>query len=263
MYSKLTCFIFIIFSFLFNNISCSESESKLKGEYLSQYQEHLTYLFQIKLTSCLNLISQSLKGQTGNKYLHAAIRKTKLNRDKFYEKYTIALITQCINNINEGQLDYLLIPENVDAFDMNNQTLLNLIKLEQEITSLEFTSEEKEVKKVIDDILEEKVKKVIDDILEENNKKKKKKKTFFGFLDSGTLMKILCCAMPLVIFFFCNSRRMFKQPEAKELDSATKEMLELSKERGKKSPNYKETSQEKEDKEKDKKDNKDQKEKTD
>ena len=251
MYSKLTCFIFIIFLFLFNNISCSESESKLKGEYLSQYQEHLTYLFQIKLTSCLNLISQSLKGQTGNKYLHAAIRKTKLNRDKFYEKYTIALITQCINNINEGQLDYLLIPENVDAFDMNNQTLLNLIKLDQEITSLEFTPEEKEVKKVIDDILEE------------NNKKKIKKKTFFGFLDSGTLMKILCCAMPLVIFFFCNSRRMFKQPEAKELDSATKEMLELIKERGKKSPNYKETSQEKEDKEKDKKDNKDKKEKTD
>jgi len=251
MYSKLTCFIFIIFLFLFNNISCSESESKLKGEYLSQYQEHQTYLFQIKLTSCLNLISQSLKGQTGNKYLHAAIRKTKLNRDKFYEKYTIALITQCINNINEGQLDYLLIPENVDAFDMNNQTLLNLIKLDQEIKSLEFTPEEKEVKKVIDDILEE------------NNKKKKKKKTFFGFLDSGTLMKILCCAMPLVIFFFCNSRRMFKQPEAKELDSATKEMLELIKERGKKSPNYKETSQEKEDKEKDKKDNKDKKEKTD
>ena len=251
MYSKLTCFIFIIFLFLFNNISCSESESKLKGEYLSQYQEHLTYLFQIKLTSCLNLISQSLKGQTGNKYLHAAIRKTKLNRDKFYEKYTIALITQCINNINEGQLDYLLIPENVDAFDMNNQTLLNLIKLEQEITSLEFTPEEKEVKKVIDDILEE------------NNKKKIKKKTFFGFLDSGTLMKILCCAMPLIIFFFCNSRRMFKQPEAKELDSATKEMLELIKERGKKSPNYKETSQEKEDKDKNKTDDKDKKEKTD
>ena len=251
MYSKLTCFIFIIFLFLFNNISCSESESKLKGEYLSQYQEHLTYLFQIKLTSCLNLISQSLKGQTGNKYLHAAIRKTKLNRDKFYEKYTIALITQCINNINEGQLDYLLIPENVDAFDMNNQTLLNLIKLDQEITSLEFTPEEKEVKKVIDDILEE------------NNKKKIKKKTFFGFLDSGTLMKILCCAMPLVIFFFCNSRRMFKQPEAKELDSATKEMLELIKERGKKSPNYKETSQEKEDKDKNKTGDKDKKEKTD
>ena len=69
--------------------------------------------------------------------------------------------------------------------------------------------------------------------------------------------------MPLVLFFFCNSRRMFKQPEAKELDSATKEMLELIKERGKKSPNYKETSQEKEDKDKNKTDDKDKKEKTD
>ena len=253
MYSRFTYLISTIFLILFNFFSCSESESKLKGEYLSQYQEHKTYIFQIKLTSCLNLISHSLKGQTGNKYLHLAIRNTKLDRDKFYEKYTIALITQCINNIDEGQLDYLLIPENVDNFDINNQTLLNLIKLDHEISSLEFTPEEREVKKVIDDILEE------------NGKNKKTKKSFFGFLDINTLIKILCGSIPLILFFFCNSRKMFKEPEKKELDNATKEMLELIKERGKKSPNYKEPTEEKKEKDTDKEkmDDKDKKEKTD
>ena len=251
MISKSVNFIYIIFLFCLINISiCSESESRLKGEYLNQYQEHKTYIFQTKLASCLNLLSQSLKGEQGNKYLHKAIKETKLNRDKFYEKYTIALITQCINNINEGQLEYLLIPENVDSYDLKNQTLINLIKLDYEITTIELTPEEKEVKKVIDDILAE-------------NNKGKKKKSFLGFLEPNTLIKILCGSVPFILFFIYNSRRMIKTPEKKEIDEATKEMLEAIKERGKKSPNYKEPEKEKEnkDKDKDKNENKDNKEK--
>ena len=149
MISKLFNLINILLLFTLINIficTVSESESRLKGEYLEQYKEHKTYIFQIKLTSCLNLISHSLKGQEGNIYLHQAIKKTKLDRDKFYEKYTIALITQCINNVNDGQLDYLLIPENVDAYDTKHETLQNLIKLNYEITTLELTREENEVK---------------------------------------------------------------------------------------------------------------------
>ena len=170
MISKSINIISIIFLFLLFNITfCGESESRLKGEYLNQYQEHKTYIFQIKLTSCINLITQSLKGPEGNKYLHKASKETKLNRDKFYEKYIIALITQCINNVNDGQIDYLLIPENVDKYDLTNDTLTNLIKLDYEITTLELTPEEKEVKKVIDEIMEE------------NDKGKKKKSIFFFF----------------------------------------------------------------------------------
>jgi len=256
MISKSINIISLIFLFLLFNISfCGESESKLKGEYLNQYQEHKTYNFQIKLASCLNLISHSLKGPDGNKYLYKASKETKLNRDKFYDKYTIALITQCINNVKDGQLDYLLIPEYVDKYDLNNDTLTNLIKLDYEITTLELTPEEKEVKKVIDEIIAE------------NDKGKKKKKSIFGFLEPNTLIKILCGSIPFIIFFIYNSRRMIQNPEKKELDDGTKELLEAIKERGKKSPNYKEPEEKKEEKVEDKdkkenKDNKDNKEKT-
>ena len=250
MNSKLIIIFSIFFLFsLINIIFCSESESKLKGEYLNQYQEHKTYIFQIKLSSCLNLITQSLKGPEGNIYLHRAIKETKLNRDKFYEKYTIALITQCINNVNEGQLDYLLIPENVEGYDLKNQTILNLIKLDYKITTIELTPEEKEVKKVIDDILAE-------------NEKGKKKKSKFGFLEPNTLIKIICGSVPVIIFFIYNSRRMIKTPEKKEVDEATEEMLEAIKARGKNSPNYKEPEKEEKDKEKEKDKNKENKEKT-
>lgn len=236
----------ILIFLLFTNCLCSDSESRLKGEYLKQYQEHKTYIFQTKLASCLNLISTSLQGNEGNKYLHEAIKKTKLNRDKFYEKYTIALITQCINNVNEAQLEYLLTPENVEEYDMNNQTLLNLIKLDYEITTLSLTEEENEVKKVIDEIIKE-------------NEKGKKKSGIFSFLDTNTLIKILCGCVPFILFFIYNSRKMFQTENKKELDEGTKEILEAIKEKGKKSPNYKETDKEKEDKDKEKKEEKEKK----
>ena len=236
MISKLSKINNILLIFiLFNLTICPEP--KLQGEYLNQYEEHKTYIFQTKLASCLNLITHSLKGPDGNIYLHRAIKKTKLDRNQFYEKYTIALITQCINNINQGQLEFLLTPENVDAYDTKNETLLNLIKLNYEITSLEFTEEENEVKKVIDEILAK-----------------------LSFLDTNTLLKIVVGALPLIGFFFFQSRRMVQEQPKKELDDATKEMLELIKQKGKKSPNYKETTNENKKEEEEK--NKDGKEKT-
>ena len=130
-----TFLFFLIISISFS----SDAESKLSGEYLYNFQEHKTSIFQLKLISCLSLISTSIRSPEGNIYLHKAIKKTKLNRDKFYDKYTIALITQCINNINEGQMEYLLIPENVDNYNVNNQTLQNLLKIDYEINTLELT----------------------------------------------------------------------------------------------------------------------------
>ena len=235
MFSKTMNTIYFIFFLMLINLSfCSESEKKLKGEYLEQYQEHKTYIFQTKLSSCLSLISASLRGPEGNPYLRQAIKKTKLDRNKFYEKYTMALITQCINNVNEGQLDYLLIPENVDAYDTKNATLVNLIKLNYEISSLELTPEENEVKKVIDEIMEQ------------NDKGKKKSNSWFSSLNYNTILKILCSTIPFILFFVFQSRRMVKKPQKKEVDEGTKEMLELIKQRGKNSPNYKEPEKDKE-----------------
>ena len=237
-------FFYITLLFLFfNTFNSTESSSQLKGEYLRQYQESQSAEFQMKLVSCLNLILTSLKGPEGNKDLHKAIRETKLDRGKFYDKYIISLTTQCINNIVKGQLEYLLIPEYIDIFNATtNATLSNLTKLEHKITTLDLTSEEEEIKKFIDEIMEE------------NEKRgQKKKKSLFSFLDYNTLLKIICGAIPFLTFFIFNYMRMMKEPEKKELNEADKEMLELIKQKGKKSPNYKEpTKEEKEEKEKDK-----------
>ena len=123
----------------------SDVESKLKGEFLHQFQNNKTSIFQVKLVTCLSLISTSIRDPEGNIYLYQAIKKTKLDKDKFYDKYTIALIIKCINNINEGQLEYLLIPENVNNYNLKNETLLNLLKLDYEINTLELTYEENEI----------------------------------------------------------------------------------------------------------------------
>ncbi len=228
----------IIFILLINLSIASNAESRLNPEYHFHYKEHKTSYFQFKLISCLSLISTSLKNKDGNIYLHQAIKKTKLDRDKFYDKYTIALITQCINNINDGQMDYLLIPENVDRYDIKNTTLLNLIKLDYEITTLELTYEENEIKKAIDEIV--------------TKKDKSKKDSGILFFSLNSVIKFICCAIPFGLFLLYNTFRMIDKDHKKEMDEGTKELIEMIKARGKNSPNYKEPTNEQENKNKDK-----------
>ena len=226
----------LIFILLINLLIASNIESKLNPDYQLHYKEHQTSYFQFKLISCLSLISTSLKNKDGNIYLHQAIKKTKLDREKFYDKYTIALITQCINNINDGQMDYLLIPENVDNYDINNKTLLNLIKLDYDITTLELTYEENEIKKAIDEIV--------------TKKDKGKKDSGILFFSLNSVIKFICCAIPFGLFLLYNTKRMMDNDHKKEMDEGTKELIEMIKARGKNSPNYKEPKNEEENKDK-------------
>ena len=226
----------LIFILLINILIASNIESRLNPDYQLHYKEHQTSYFQFKLISCLSLISTSLKNKDGNIYLHQAIKKTKLDRDKFYDKYTIALITQCINNINDGQMNYLLIPENVDNYDINNKTLLNLIKLDYEITTLELTYEENEIKKAIDEIV--------------TKKDKGKQDSGILFFSLNSVIKFICCAIPFGLFLLYNTKRMMDQDHKKEMDEGTKELIEMIKARGKNSPNYKEPKNEEENKDK-------------
>ena len=227
--------IFLLF-LLIKALYSSDAEYKLNGDYYHQYQEHKTSIFQMKLISCLSLISTSIRSIEGNIYLHKAIKNTKLNRDKFYDKYTIALITQCINNINEGQMDYILIPENVDNYDINNKTLLNLLKLDYEINTLELTDEENEISKAINEVLEKK-----------NQNKNDKNYGFFSNLNN--IIKLISMAIPFALFLLYNSYRTLQKDHKKEMDEGTKELLEMIKARGKNSPNYKETTNEDKNKE--------------
>lgn len=231
-----TTFGKLIFILLINLSNASNPESRLNPEYHLHYNEFKTSNFQFKLISCLSLISTSLKNKDGNIYLHQAIKKTKLDRDKFYDKYTIALITQCINNINEGQMDYILIPEIVDNYDIKNKTLLNLIKLDYEITNLELTYEENEIKKAIEEIV--------------TKKEKGKKDSGILFFSLNSVIKFICCAIPFGLFLLYNTIRMMDRDHKKEMDEGTKELIEMIKARGKNSPNYKEPTNEEENKDK-------------
>ena len=232
MFSKFKLYLIniVIFLLIINISYSADAETKLSGEYLHHFQEHQTSIFQLKLVSCVSLISTSIKSEEGNIYLHRAIKKTKLNREKFYDKYTIALITQCINNINEGQMDYLLIPENVDNYNIKNETLQNLLKLDYEINTLELTYEENEISKAIEEVLEK------------NEKNKENKKKSNSFFNVNTLIKFVSFAIPVGLFFLYNSMKLMQKEHKKEMDESTKELLEMIKQRGKNSPNYKETS---------------------
>ena len=188
----------------------SNLESRLNPEFLNHYQEQKTRNFQFKLISCLSLISTSLNNPEGNIYLLEEMKKTKLNREKFYDKYTIALITQCVMNINDGQLDYLLIPENVDNYNLKNKTLLNLIKLDYEIKTLELTNKEKEILRTIKEVIE---------------KKEEIKKSGFLFFNLNRVIKFICCAFPFGLLLLYNIKKKMETEHKK----GTKDLLEMIK----------------------------------
>ena len=50
-------------------------------------------------------------------------------------------------------MDYILIPEYVDNYDINNKILLNLLKLDYEINTLELIDEENEISKAINEVV--------------------------------------------------------------------------------------------------------------
>ena len=124
-------------------------------------------------------------------------------------------------------MEYLLIPENVDNYNVNNQTLQNLLKIDYEINTLELTYEENEIFKALEEVLEK------------NDKNKNIKKSN-SIIDVNTIIKFISFAVPFGLFLLYNSMRMLKKEHKKEMDEGTKELLELIKERGKNSPHYNE-----------------------
>ena len=146
-------------------------------------------------------------------------------------------------------MDYLLIPENVDNYDLNNKTLLNLLKLDYEINSLELTYEENEISKALEEVVQK------------SEKNRKNKNSGFLSFDLNTIIKFASFLLPFGFILLFNNMRMMKKDQKKEMDESTKELLEMIKARGKNSPNYKETV--KEDKDKDKEDKSNEKPKKD
>ena len=206
-------FIMIIFV-----IKSNDELSKNVKYYLYNYEKSL---HQTKMVACMNLVEYSVANNK-NKNLYDAIKITNFNKEKFYYKFLIGMITKCINNINDNLIDYLISPENLNNYDLNNKTLSDLIEIKGDFNTITLTEEEELIYDEIQDNLKE---------TEENKK---------DVLGSGLSKLIKVVIIFLIIIISLLGTQFFMNRKKPEIDDATKEMIEMIKQRGKKSPKYNE-----------------------
>ena len=156
-------FILSLFSIFFY-IKCNEDEDL--NSIIEEYQSNIS---QLKLISCLNLVHSFLAQRDGDQKLKNIIKNTKFPHDKFFTKYITLSIKKCSDNINSNQINYLLTPENTDNYNTLNSSITNLIRLNEEIKSVELTKEE--------EFIYDKISKQKFDY--DNKPKNKKKKGFY------------------------------------------------------------------------------------
>ena len=199
-------------------IKSNDELSKNVKYYLYNYKKSL---HQTKMVACMNLVEYSVANNK-NKNLYDAIKITNFNKEKFYYKFLIGMITKCINNINDNLIDYLISPENLNNYDLNNKTLSDLIEIKGDFNTITLTEEEELIYDEIQDNLKE---------TEENKK---------DVLGSGLSKLIKVVIIFLIIIISLLGTQFFMNRKKPEIDDATKEMIEMIKQRGKKSPKYNE-----------------------
>jgi hypothetical protein len=199
-------------------IKSNDELSKNVKYYLYNYEKSL---HQTKMVACMNLVEYSVANNK-NKNLYDAIKITNFNKEKFYYKFLIGMITKCINNINDNLIDYLISPENLNNYDLNNKTLSDLIEIKGDFNTITLTEEEELIYDEIQDNLKE---------TEENKK---------DVLGSGLSKLIKVVIIFLIIIISLLGTQFFMNRKKPEIDDATKEMIEMIKQRGKKSPKYNE-----------------------
>ena len=233
---KVNSLILVYLIQLFNNILCDISLDSEYEPYLTAYQASI---HQIKMVSCLNLVEATIKQNNGYKDLLTLMETTKLDKSKLYIKYIMGMMVKCVNNIKNEQIDYLITPENADNYNLKNESITNLIKINGNlIKTTELTAEENQYYNEIN----KNVNKF------EKNKKEK------GFFEKY----IYYIAGGIILFTLLFSTTLFRgsKPQKKE-DKATEEIVNLLKQRGKKAhearEKYKKEQEEKEKKEKEEK----------
>ena len=199
-------------------IKSNDELSKNVKYYLYNYEKSL---HQTKMVACMNLVEHSVANNK-NKNLYDAIKITNFDKEKFYYKYLIGMITKCINNISDNLIDYLISPENLNNYDLNNKTLSDLIEIKGDFNTITLTEEEELIYDEIQDNLKE---------TEENKK---------DVLGSGLSKLIKVVIIFLIIIISILGTQFFMNRKKPEIDDATKEMIEMIKQRGKKSPKYNE-----------------------
>ena len=213
MTSILICMIVILI------VKSKDELSKNAKYYLYNYERSL---HQTKMVACMNLVEYSVANNK-NQNLFNAIKITNFDKEKFYYKYIIGMITKCINNINDNLIDYLISPENLNNYDLNNnKNLSDLIEINGDFNTITLTEEEEIIYEEIQDNLKE-----IDGIKKDN----------LGPNLSGLIKIILIFILIIVSILGSQFYMNRKKPE---IDEATKEMIEMIKQKGKKSPKYNE-----------------------
>ena len=199
----------ITFSFLqlFNFIFC---DTTLEEEYQPYLKTFQTSMHQIKLTSCLNLVETVIKQNNGFKDLNDLMEKTKFNKEKLYIKYIMRMLVNCVNKIKEDQIHYLITPENVDFYNLNNQSIINLIKINgNDINTIELNEEENKFYQEINQIYGE----------SEIDKNIKEEKSFF----EKYFYYIICIVLFIVLIFFNSFCKATKKNEDKENQNLNKD----------------------------------------
>ena len=234
---KVNSLLLVYLIHLFNNIFCDISLDSEYEPYLTAYQASI---HQIKMVSCLNLVEAAIKQTNGYKDLLTLMETTKLDKSKLYIKYIMGMMVNCVNKIKNEQIDYLITPENADNYNLKNESITNLIKINGNlIKTTELTAEENEYYNEIN----KNVKKT---------EKNKKEKEFFE-------KNIYYIGGGFILFTLILSTTLFKdfKPKKRE-DKATEEIVNLLKQKGKKAheakEKYKKEQEEKEKKEKEEKD---------
>ena len=199
-------------------IKSNDELSKNVKYYLYNYEKSL---HQTKMVACMNLVEYSVANNK-NKNLYDAIKITNFDKEKFYYKYLIGMITKCINNISDNLIDYLISPENINNYDLNNKTLSDLIEIKGDFNTITLTEEEELIYDEIQDNLKE---------TEENKK---------DILGSNLSKLIKVVIIFIIIIISILGTQFFMNRKKPEIDDATKEMIEMIKQRGKKSPKYNE-----------------------
>ena len=179
---------------LLSIVSLTEITNDTLNFYKTSYENSI---FQTKMVSCLSLVHLSIAGD--NKDFQEKISNTQLDRTKFYYKYIMKMMTNCLNHITKDFIDIIISPEH---HDINKMPLgiQELIEVKEEITDVELNEEEQSIMNEIK-VVEERNQK-------EQSKKKKKNENFF---DRNYMKILIGCLVLMGFVIYINFKGMNKE----------------------------------------------------
>ena len=203
--------VFILLTFLLiKNVFVSEVTKETLDYYRKSYENSI---YQSKMVSCLSVVQLSIADN--NKDFQTKISTTTLDKTKFYYKYIMAMMNNCLKTITQEYIDIIITLQNL-KYEQLPLGVQELIMVKADIDDVELTQEEQEIMNEINVIVEK------------NKQEVKKAKANQSFFDRN-LKKIVIGSLLLMAFvIYINFRGMNKEKkpsDPKEFE-AFKEVIE-------------------------------------